>query len=285
VAHMAFMLEAERAEKARRDRAKAAAEEKKKAEKAAFEAKVAMKRRSSNIGVAANMEALLQTLAPGTDSSPGALTERARRKSPRRKRIPALDTVNAPIKTGLESFRSALTARESRSEPRRVSEWGKVMTKKSILLRSEPGLDSETAGELAGGSLIELFEACHLEDGTRRVRTAKGWCTSVSREGKVLVGPAVIVHPEYASLFPSAHVHEPPFLRLPHRAWPPPPPPPPLPPPPPPLPPPSDEEKQDHVPRKGPGYMAQTSSSRAHRNDNEHSEHIPEWVLESDHAG
>ena len=66
-------------------------------------------------------------------------------------------------------------------------EWAKVVTSRPLALRSGEELSSDLVGEIPPGSLVQLFEAFELDNGTRRVRCAKGWCTSVSRTNKVML--------------------------------------------------------------------------------------------------
>ena len=117
-----------------------------------------------------------------------------------------------PLKTGLELYRGAATDRDDKGKPRvsnskKEFEWGKVATKRPLILRKEASLESTQCGELPPGTLVQLLELCSLEDGTRRVRTHKGWCTSVSREGKQLLHGSVLpVRPDFSCLWPTGQL-------------------------------------------------------------------------------
>lgn len=106
-------------------------------------------------------------------------------------------------------------ARHSKATPRRLSEWGTMgdghCTERSRYLCVRiHRLTAPWTGELAPGRLVEVFEFCCLEDGTRRVRVESRWATCVSltlcltrRQVAALCtdecGPD---HPKYAVLLP-----------------------------------------------------------------------------------
>ena len=46
-------------------------------------------------------------------------------------------------------------------------------------------------GELKPGNLVQIMESIRLDDGTQRIRTTKGWVTSVTNAGQTVIRQTV----------------------------------------------------------------------------------------------
>lgn len=207
--HEAAAREAE----AKRQQAREAAAEKKRAEKAAFEARVRQKREKKMNKGAKKADGKGASM---TARSAGGLSERAggarRRKSSPRQRGAAASREDGrffPLRTGLEMFRQGDETERTKQKKKEdkwkqslMEGWKEVSSNKPLIVRSEPSLESEVVGEISPGSLVQLLEGTLLHDGTRRVRTNRGWVSAVSKEGNHKMRP--IVRPDFHAVWPSA---------------------------------------------------------------------------------
>ena len=171
--------EAREAERAAEREAKRQAEiERKAAEKSEFEARVKAKREGKSVeprGGSLDAERVSTAGSSFPPSSPLYV-----KPDPRTSFVTTNDA-RFPLNTGLEG----VPVEKERAEVEKEWEWAQVVTAGPLVLRAEADIESPMVGELPPGSLVEIKETAVLNDGTHRVRTDKGWCTDISKAGKV----------------------------------------------------------------------------------------------------